>query len=341
MSSYIIRNNTGIYSVYYENKCIYGRKLLDGDWSEAKTIAVNTKKEFSIMHSTKNCEPTILYQDMSGNVLLTNNDKQHKIVLRNTSETNTLLHINGIVTESGIRLFYNKTDSKENYITEQHLREDGSWSTPIILDSYIASEYMTKLVPINDNYILFYSKKVPEQQIGYREISNTNISEFKMLYATGYNIIDYSLALTSEEIHLTAVISTSRGNKLIYLKKDSSGISKSKTLFSGQVKNCHISIQNSKIIILFSTHIGNSQIASYDMGLTFRRIETSEQFCFNKSIFADYIKQVADNFVATELLTDYNYPYNIRFCPFIPSPKCNEIEQLKKEIARLKKVAKP
>lgn len=339
MNSYITRNHDNIYSVYYENNCIHQRLWKGDEWGEPKTIAINSGKEFSLMRS-RTGSPLVLYQDNSGNLMLSSNDSPHKMVLRNTSEIKTMLHIDGIVNDNIIRLFYNKDYLKESYLVEQHRREDGSWSNPIVLDSYIPSKNMTKLINVKNNYILFYSKKVPEQQIGYREITSYNISEFKILYATGYKISDYSLAVTSDAIHLTAVINTLRSNKLVYVRKDNTGISKSKILHDGIIKGCHISIQNSKIIIVFETARGNSRIASFDLGQSFKKIEAAEQFSFNKSVFADYTDPVADGFVASELLTNPILPYEVKQCPFIHDNKLNEIEKLKNEIERLKKVAK-
>lgn len=338
MNSYIIRNDESIYAIYCENNCIRQRKRIDSKWSKAETIATNVGGSFSLMHSNSK-EPIILYQDNKGNLMLTNNDNPHKMVLRNTSEIKTLLHINGIVSDNTIRIFYNKDYINESYLTEQHRRDDGSWSKPFALDNYVSDENMTKLIRLENNYILFYSKKVPEQQIGYREISPYSIGDFKMLYATGYKILDYSLAVTSEEIHIAIVTGTNRNNKLLYIKKDKNGISKAKTIYDGFVKNCHISILNSKIIIIFNTITGNSRITSYDMGNSFRRIEGIEHFTFNKTIFADYTRQIADNFVATELLSDINFPYDAKYCPFINNSD-NEVEKLKKEIERLKNIAK-
>lgn len=339
MNSYIIRNNSNIYSVYYENNCIHQRLWKGDEWSEAKTIAVNSGKEFSLMRSSSG-NPLVVYQDGSGNIMLSGDESPHKIVLRNTSEIKTKLHIDGIINDNTLRLFYNKDYINESYLVEQHRRGDGSWSNPTVLDSYIPSSNMTKLVSMENNYILFYSKKVPEQQIGYREITSYNISEFKILYATGYKISDYSLAVTTDAIHLAAVINTIRSNKLIYVRKDNTGISKSKILYDGIIKGCHISIQNSKIIIVFETSRGNSRIASFDLGQSFKKIESAEQFSFNKSVFADYTKQIADEFVACELLTNPIIPYEVKQCPFIHDNKANEIERLKSEIERLKKVAK-
>lgn len=338
MKSYIVRNNDGIYAIYNEKSTIRIRKRNDNMWSEAKIIAKSTRGSFSLMKCPDG-EPVIIYQDSKGNLMLASGNNPHKMVLRNTSEAYFPLHIHGILKENSIQLFYNRDFINESYITEQHRREDGSWSKATPIDKYISESNMSKLVNIEDNYILFYSKNVPEQQIGYREIGKYSIGEFKMLYATGYKILDYSLALTVDEIHLCAVVFTSRSNRLIYIKKDSNGISKVKNLYDGFVKNCHIAIENSKVIITFTTISGNSRITSYDMGNTFRRIESIEQFQFNKTIFTDYTKQVADDFVATELITDVNFPYEVRYCPFINNT-FNEVEKLKKEVERLKKVAK-
>lgn len=338
MNSCIVRNNEGIYALYRDKSTIRIRKREDERWSESKIIAKNTIGNFSLMGCPEG-EPVILYQDSKGNLMVAMYDKPHKMVLRNTSESTFPLHIKSILRENTIQLFYNRDYINESYIAEQHRREDGSWSKAVPLDKYISDGSMTRLVSIGDNYILFYSKTVPEQQIGYREIGRYSIGDFKMLYSTGYKISDYSLAITCDEIHLCAVVSTNRGNRLVYLKKDRNGISKSKTLYEGFVKNCYIVIENSKIIIIFSTISGNNRIISYDMGNTFRRIESIEQFQFNKSAFYDYTKQTADGFAATELITDVNFPYEVRYCPFINN-SFNEVEKLKKEIERLKKVAK-
>lgn len=339
MDSYIIRNTKGIYSVYYENNCIHQKKRTDTGWSDSKTIAVNTGKNFSLLRSPDG-EPIVLYCDNNGNLMLSGDDNPHKMVLRNTSEIKTILHIDGIITENTIKLFYNKDYLNESFLTEQHRREDGSWSNPVVLDSYIQDNNMTKIICLNNNYIIFYSKKVPEQQIGYREIGLNYISEFKLLYSTGYKICDYSLAVTEEEIHIAAIISTCRTSKLVYVKKNSGGISTPRILFEGSVKLCHISIQNNKLIIIFNTSRGNQQVTSFDMGASFKRTEPISQFAFNKSVFADYTRQIPDNFVASELITDPALPFKVKMCPFIKDFEDNEVERLKKEIERLKKVAK-
>ena len=339
MGSYIIRNTDSIYSVYHENNCIYQRKRTDTGWSDPKTLAVNTGKSFSLLRSPEG-KPIVIYCDKGGNLMLAGDDNPHKMVLRNTSEIKTMLHIDGIMKDNTIRLFYNKDYINESYLTEQHRREDGSWSNPLVLDSYIQDNNMTKIICLNGNYIIFYSKKVPEQQIGYREIGLNYISEFKLLYSTGYKICDYSLAVTEEEIHIAAVINTCRTSKLVYVKKNSGGISKAMILYEGPVKLCHISIQNNKLIIIFSTSRGNQQVTSFDMGASFKRTEPSAQFAFSKSVFAVYTRQIPDTFVATELMTDPVFPFKVKMCPFIPDNDENEVERLKKEIEHLKKVAK-
>lgn len=336
MNSYIVRNSDGIYTVYFENNCIYTRKFVAESWSEPKAIASDAYKNFSLIRSCEG-EPLILYFDKCKNLFIGSSDKPHKMVLRASSEMQSTLQIDGILNGSSLRLFYSRQTLGEKYITEQHRREDGSWSAPLTLDTYIPENNLTKIINIENNYILFYSKKVPEQQIGYREISSNNISEFKLIYSSGYKINDYSLAVTEDEIHIAAVVSTFRTNKLIYVKKNSSGISKANTLYEGPVKLCHISIQNSKIIIVFSTPKGNSRIISFDMGASFKRAENTEAFVLSKAEFTDYTKQVADNFVASELITDTGIAYKVKMCPFIKDYENNEIERLKKEIERLKK----
>lgn len=338
MNNYIVKNEKNIYSVYSENNCIYQRELTDTGWKKAEEIAVNTGGEFALMRSEKGA-PVILYTDKKGNIMLSSKNFPARMVLRNTSDIRRKFHIEGIIGENTIRLFYSKDYLRESYITEQHRREDGSWSSPAVVDSCTDHKNMTKLICLKGNYILFYSKKVPEQQIGYREIGSS-LSEFKLLYSTGYRISDYSLAVTEEEIHIAAVVNTPVNNKLVYVKKNNSGLSKAKVLHEGHISICCINIHNNKIHILFSTSSGNREVTSSDMGESFKRSMPSYGKPFNKAVFADYTEQVPDIFVASELVTDNIFPYKVKLCPFIGEDENNEIEQLKKEIEYLRKVAK-
>lgn len=338
METCIIKNKD-IYAIYLSHNAIIQRKFVNEKWSEPMTIAQTTEKSFSIIHS-KNGDPIILYGDKDKNLMLAEGKKPHRMVLRNNDHNPIPINMEGMIKDNIIRLFYNKEYIKESYLTEQHRYDDGSWSRPVILDKYTTTANMTKLVAVNNNYILFYSKKVPEQQIGYREIGTYQTGDYKMLYATGYKILDYSIALTEDEIHLCILIATNRLNKLVYIKKDCNGLSKARTIYEGIIKGCHIAIINSKILITFNTIKGNMKIASYDMGITFNRVERIDNFVFNKVAFIDYNRQSPDVFCATELLNDVCCPYNIRFCPFVSNENQEEIERLKKEIERLKHLRK-
>lgn len=315
MNNYIIKNNENIYSVYSENNCIYQRELTDTGWNNAQKIATDTKGEFALIRSAKN-SPVVIYTDKKGDIILSSVDFPPKMVLRNTSHIKTKFHIEGIMKNNTLKLFYGKDYMKESYITEQHRREDGSWSSPVIVDSCTDYRNMTKIICLKDNYILFYSKKVPEQQIGYREIG-PSLSEFKLLYSTGYRISDYSLAVTEEEIHIAIVIHTPLVNKLVYTKKTNTGLSKARVLYEGHIGICSIRIHNNKIYIIFSTSSGNREIVSSDMGESFKRIMPSYNKSFSKAVFANYTEQVPDVFVASELITDNISPYNVKLCPFI------------------------
>lgn len=318
MQSYIVKNDEGIYALYANGGHIYQRKRIENGWEAAVTIAESVKGDFSVMRSPKGA-PVILYRDGRGNVMVGCENKPHKMVLKNSSENSFPLGIYSILRERGIQLIYSKNYIKDGYLTEQHRREDGSWSKAFVFDKYVSENNMTRLVNIEDNYILFYVKNVPEQQLGYREIGRYGIDNFKMLYATGHKILDYSLAVTAEEIHLCLLVSTGRGgfNKLVYVKKDKNGISKSSVIYEGFIKGCHISIENSKIIIIFSAVRGNNRAVSYDMGNTFKRMESIESFNLGKIPFADYTPPNADGFVASELVWDMDTPFDVKYCPFI------------------------
>lgn len=306
MKSCILKNNLGIYHIYSKNKCIFVSTYKNNSFSNSELIAENALNNFSVLKSDINNNIAILYQDFNNNIFLKYNNKEARKVFSSTTSPQSF-HIDGIISNNNLKLIYSKENFNHSYLTEQHLLPSKQWSNPIILDNYLKKNNFTKLLPIKNNYILFYIKKAPEYQIGYREISKENISSFKLIYSSLNEIIDYCVAFTENVIHIVSIIKSNRSYSLVYIKKDSSGISKEKTLYIGYLKLCHISIENSKINIIFSTNNSNKIISSYDMGTSFKKITNLENNILQKNIFIDYSNQTEDKYVLSEILTDNLY----------------------------------
>lgn len=334
----IVKKEKEINAIYCEKGSIFIRRLEEGLWCEAEEIACNVRGGFTLMRDAYS-EPIVLYQNKKGALVMSGSTMKEVSVLESTGEINRNVNIELIRTGEGLRLIYDRVYMNQSFITEQHRGNNMTWSAPEEIDSYEDSA-MPRLINVENNNLIFYIKKVPEYQLGYREIYGGGISDFKMLYTTGYKIKDYSLAVTCDEIYISVVIVAGRTNRLVYIKKDMRGISRPVVLSDGIINSCQLAVVHSKPTIAFSTPKGNNILSSYDGGGSFKRVGKSELFPFNKIAFIDYTRQSTDSFVATELVNCSYIPYDIKYCPYIAEntdSRENEIERLKKEIERLKK----
>ena len=131
---------------------------------------------------------------------------------------------------------------------------------PLII-SFFKVHYADK-----NNKVIFYQKRMPEIQFGYREI-NENISNFKMVYATGYYITDYSYVITEDSIHFVFLLSGIYGSKIVYVRKESNKVSKAKTIVENTLaRDCIIAIIQNKVCIWWRTARKLYSTVSYDMG---------------------------------------------------------------------------
>lgn len=312
MEGFLIKNSKGIYTIYNERSVLKEKCVSNKSQSEVTVISEGVKKALSTVMGTEK-EIIVLCQDNNSNIMVAQKDKPQRIVLRNNSNGVLPLNMQAIQWNNTLELFYTKDFGSEGVITQQHRREDGSWSTPTAIDRYINTKGFTKLVSVKGGYILIYTRNAPEQQIGYREICSNSTGIFKLLYATGYKIIDYSIAVTEDEIHLCAVVGSSRSNKLIYTKKDINGITKEKKIYEGFVKGCCIYLEKSKINIVYSTLSGVIKLTSFDMGTTFKKSEKLNITNFNKIPYIDYTD--SESYRATEVIGDCSIPQSIYY-PF-------------------------
>ena len=311
MISCVIRYPKEICSVYCEKGGIFIRRLIDGVWGRADMIACGTKGEFSVVRDPSGVT-AVLYRNRRGSIMLSGCDMRERLIA-DASDKN--MNIAMIRNGNNLRLIYDRDYTDMHCIAEQH-RSSDEWSHPCIIDSHEGGK-SARLISLENNNIIFYIKRVPERQLGYREISANGIGSFKMVFATGYGIKDYSLALTAEELHICIVISAGRINRLVYVKRDMYGISKPLVIGEGVIHGCQMSLCRSKPTVIFSTPNGNNIISSYDNGYSFKTVSKGEFFKFGKIPLIDFTRRYADGFSATELVNCSDVPYDIKYCPFI------------------------
>lgn len=268
MDSYIIRNETGgCRAIYYRDGNIYFRERTDDTWTFPETIGTEAKPDFTIALSRENMA---VYQSLRGGICIgAPGHKPRTLIKSGESRRLEIYYIN----HGGYsRLIYNSPGDISDLITEQHISEDKTWSSGIAIDSYIPSS--ARLIDMgNGNCIMLYIKKVPEYQLGYREISPASTGRFKMLYASGYRISDYSAAVTEEAVHVCLIISGRRANRVLYIRKDSAGISVPLSLWEGPADFCVTGIIQNKLCIWWKTPVGVFKAISYNMGMGFKKAE--------------------------------------------------------------------
>lgn len=340
MSIYIIKTKDKISSYYYTGCEIYKREMTNNIWSESMVVAEDAREDFSISYGK---EEIVLYQKIKGDICMMVTGKPPKTILQNLSNSVPNIVINSIITNK-LRLLYNIIDKNgEHLIINQIQHEDREWSQAEKIDNYFPHSGNAKLVELSDNmHIILYGKKMPEYQFGYREISPNKISEFKMIYATGYNITDFSYVITKHALHFVFIQSMGFMQRVVYIKKDSRGLSKPAILYDGfNVKKCLVGIKANKLCVWWiANKILNSRV-SYDFGDSFNKIEIERNVKadgLNKAVFIDKTPAFEDNYIFNEVYTERDRPYNPCFLDDV-NKKFNKdsVNDLKTEVDRLKR----
>ncbi|MGN1317723.1 MAG: hypothetical protein ACI4VF_01815 [Lachnospirales bacterium] len=343
MSCYIIKDREKISAIFFKDCEIYKQEFKGGLWGGQFLICENAREDFSIAYGK---EDIILYQLISGDIAMARKGGTPKIILKNMAHTSPNIVINSIF-NNNLRLIYNIVDkNRERKLVTQTQRHDKEWNKPEIIDSFVPINSIAKIVELNENlHILIYCKKMPEFQFGYREISEFKISEFKMIYATGYNILDYSFCITKDALHFVFIQSTGFMQRLIYVKKDGKGISKPVSVYDGlNIKKCLIGIINNRLCVWWIANRSLSIRTSFNFGESFNKPEivrgvNTENI--SKAVFIDKTDKNPDKYIFNEIYVDTDRPINIYFLDDIKEKKINkdrEIEMLREEIEKIKRI---
>lgn len=121
--------------------------------------------------------------------------------------------------------------------------------------------------------LLFYVRCMPEQQLGYCEISCYKTGNFKSIYSTGYNIQDYSIFVSDELLLCALTINKGLTTALVFIRCDSNGIY-SKTIYDSMgIKLCNIAFRSQTIYISWLRAGRLCSMYSSDMGESFFRLD--------------------------------------------------------------------
>lgn len=243
---------------------------------------------------------------------MTDEKLKHKLILKSTQINAPDIVIHSILTNN-LRLVYNIVDD-ENCLVTQIQGEDKLWNKPQKIDSFISDTM--RIVELGSNlHMLIYAKKMPEYQIGYREINNQKIGNFKKIYSSGYNITDFSYVITKDILHFVFVQSTGFMQRIIYVKNSINSIPKKKLLFEGfNIKNCLVFIKHNKLYIFWTSNRSTNYITSFDYGETFEKPKFKRGLNnISKALFVDKTIPDEDNYICNEVYVEDNKPYKALF----------------------------
>lgn len=344
MSIYILKKSDfEITAVYYSGGNICIRNVDKGLWGRETIVAKGVKREFSIFE--QNDEIMILYQHLNGDIFLWGEHKEPVKILESISNTKNDIVINAEIWGSQMEIIYNLPHSKDECIVRQRKRAESNWSSPEKIDDFVP--FNNHLFSIHyagkNNKVIFYQKRMPEIQFGYREIGE-NIGGFKLVYATGFYITDYSYVITDECIHFVFLLSGLYGSKIVYVRKEKGGISKAKTIAENTgAKDCITAVIQNKIYIWWKTAKRLYFTLSYDIGESFKSPCIYKGEFENNSVKAVLMEknQTGDKYIANQVYVPSDRPYAMELLPVegIIETKSlqdeNEINRLRQQVREL------
>ena len=171
MSIYILKKSDyEITAIYYSLGNICVKKIEKGMWGKEEIIASGVKPEFSVFEY--NSDYMVIYQHKNGSMYLCGNGKEGIKILESLGDDKNNIVINAEIWNNQMELIYNLPDKNGEYIVRQKKRADSSWSKPEKIDDFVPfnNSFFKVHYADKNNKVIFYQKRMPEIQFGYREI---------------------------------------------------------------------------------------------------------------------------------------------------------------------------
>nr|WP_317359213.1 hypothetical protein [uncultured Tyzzerella sp.] len=338
-NNYILMNsNNEILSFYYgEERAIYCRKMGSNNYPIINKI-IEDVTDFFTVDIGPNKEIYIFCQNYSGDIIICKLEQEgfkNKILFKNKSETPENILFYPIFFKGNMSLIYNTSNKTNQFLSIKTLVAGKNWTNAENIDLFSMLPnnvfYVQKLT--QDNIIIAYQKKAKDIQIGYKQISNGNISEFITIHKTGYQIVDYSFIGHENSVHYIYIIKTLFSSQVIYKRKDERGISSQIILFEGQkIKYCNINILNNNLYCSFIVNNTLFYCQSEDFGISFLGIAKYKKPISSDVVKARFVSNYnMQNSYINEIFIDSKNPLNIYMLPeFLPSV-FNKNEQIKQD----------
>ena len=265
----------------YANNNIMLKKYLDKNntWSVPSVIFNNALDTYTINIYFN--QINLFCQNRFGNVFLCsykNNSWQSKIILQ--SRFNYDLKIYPIININNLNqdfcLLYNTPADKNNFYLVMSQLKNNRWQPLAQIDKiYSLKNFCVQdlNLNLNNNYLIaFYItlKKSNEINLGYREITSNQQSDFNIIHSTYYKITDTCFLVTNNSIHSLFTIKNLFTRQLIYKKKQGDYFSKPIVLFeSTNINNNLLLIIKNNLYVCWTINNKIYFCVSKDNGLSF------------------------------------------------------------------------
>lgn len=222
---YICGENGSLSLYLYINGCIVRRDITDGVRGRAECIAENTGSYFSV--TLCGGESVVVYRQGSDTVMLSHGES--RVIQRTGSEGEIYLSV--LIDEGCMRLVCINGATLVTHTS-------GSGGGAVELDE-VYGTVPYKLIPVvKGGYALLYVRRIPELQLGYRELTAGAVGNFKEVYTTGFDIGEYTVCAANGCIYIAFVAASRFAVRVMLAKRTKSGFTRAKTVWEGSRCQC-------------------------------------------------------------------------------------------------------
>lgn len=322
-NNYIVRTKDDrLLSFFYTvDRGIYYKEY-DGKWGFQKPVIEGVRECFTV-NMAKNGDLYLFCQMISGDIVLCsleNGGWKNKVILKNKSSKVYDIIFYAIINDDSMDLLYNlKSENGSDFIIKQELDKHGHWKEAQRIDEAAAlNGSIFQLQTIDSGgFIIFYQKRMPEINLGYKEFENSHCSEYNIFHKTSYRIVCSSFLAEKGRIHFLYAVKNLFSYQLIYRRRDAEGISNPTIVFESQgISECSMFITNGKLYVLW---ISGGQLY-YSMAECgdddFSRPAKYRKQNVESVVKAIYISPADNsNFICRELFLEAKRPSGIIFVP--------------------------
>lgn len=221
---YVCGENGSLSLYLYINGCIVRRDITGGVRGRAECVAENAGSFFSV--TLCGGESVVVYRQGSDAVMLSHGES--RVIQRTADEGEIYLSV--IIDGGRMRLV-----CINGAALVTHTSGGGG---AVELDG-VYGTVPYKLIPVvKGGYALLYVRRIPELQLGYRELTAGAVGNFKEVYTTGFDIGEYTVCAANGCIYIAFVAASRFAVRVMLAKRTKSGFTKAKTVWEGSRCRC-------------------------------------------------------------------------------------------------------